>query len=44
MSFFPSTTITLDAALRDLASTSPKARAAAAHALGELESALGSCD
>ena len=37
MSFlFPSTTITFDAAMRDLASGSPKARAFAAHALGEL--------
>jgi HEAT repeat protein len=33
---FPSSTITLDAALRDLAQGSPKARAAAAHALGDL--------
>jgi HEAT repeat protein len=31
---FPSTTITFDAALRDIASGSAKARAAAAHALG----------
>jgi HEAT repeat protein len=31
---FPSATITFDAALRDLASGSPKARALAAHALG----------
>ncbi|HEX7703950.1 MAG TPA: HEAT repeat domain-containing protein [Kofleriaceae bacterium] len=31
---FPSSTITFDAALRDLASGSPKARAIAAHALG----------
>ena len=38
MSFlFPSSTITLDAALRDLAQGSPKARAAAAHALGDVE-------
>lgn len=37
MSFlFPSSTITLDAALRDLAQGSPKARAAAAHALGDV--------
>ncbi len=37
MSFlFPSSTITFDAALRDLASGSPKARASAAHALGNL--------
>jgi HEAT repeat protein len=33
---FPSSTITLEAALRDLARGSPKARAAAAHALGEV--------
>ena len=33
---FPSTTITLDAALRDLANGNPKSRAAAAHALGDL--------
>jgi HEAT repeat protein len=33
---FPSSTITFDAALRDLASGSPKARAMAAHALGDL--------
>jgi HEAT repeats/PBS lyase HEAT-like repeat len=33
---FPSPTITFDAALRDLASGSPKARALAAHALGEV--------
>ncbi|HEY0191363.1 MAG TPA: HEAT repeat domain-containing protein [Kofleriaceae bacterium] len=38
MSFlFPSKTITLDAALRDLAQGSAKARVAAAHALGDLE-------
>ncbi|HEU4727992.1 MAG TPA: HEAT repeat domain-containing protein, partial [Kofleriaceae bacterium] len=38
MSFlFPSSTITFDAALRDLAQGSPKARAAAAHALGDVE-------
>ena len=38
MSFlFPSSTITLDAALRDLAQGSPKARAAAAQALGDVE-------
>ena len=38
MSFlFPSSTITLDAALRDLAQGSPKARTAAAHALGDVE-------
>ncbi|HEY0250085.1 MAG TPA: HEAT repeat domain-containing protein [Kofleriaceae bacterium] len=34
---FPSSTITFDAALRDLASGSPKARAFAAHALGDVE-------
>ena len=33
---FPSSTITFDAALRDLASGSPKARAIAAHALGDV--------
>jgi HEAT repeat protein len=33
---FPSSTITFDAALRDLASGSPKARAMAAHALGDV--------
>jgi HEAT repeat protein len=33
---FPSTTITLDAALRDLAQGSPRARAFAAHALGDV--------
>ncbi len=33
---FPSSTITFDAALRDLASGSPKARALAAHALGDV--------
>jgi HEAT repeat protein len=33
---FPSSTITFDAAIRDLAQGSPKARAAAAHALGDL--------
>jgi HEAT repeat protein len=33
---FPSSTITIDAALRDLAQGSPKARAAAAHALGDV--------
>jgi HEAT repeat protein len=33
---FPSTTITFDAALRDVASGSPKARAFAAHALGDV--------
>lgn len=38
MSFlFPSSTITLDAALRDLASGSTKARVLAAHALGDLD-------
>lgn len=38
MSFlFPASTITLDAALRDLAQGSPKARTAAAHALGDVE-------
>lgn len=38
MSFlFPSTTITLEAALRDLAGGSPKARALAAHALGDID-------
>lgn len=37
MSFlFPSSTITLDAALRDLANGSPRARAFAAHALGDV--------
>lgn len=37
MSFlFPSQTITLEAALRDLASGSPKSRAMAAHALGDV--------
>lgn len=37
MSFlFPASTITLDAALRDVASGSPKARVAAAHALGDV--------
>lgn len=37
MSFlFPSSTITLEAALRDLAQGSPKARTAAAHALGDV--------
>ncbi|HEV7556212.1 MAG TPA: HEAT repeat domain-containing protein, partial [Kofleriaceae bacterium] len=37
MSFlFPSSTITFDAAMRDLAQGSPKARAMAAHALGDL--------
>ncbi len=37
MSFlFPSSTITLEAALRDLARGSPRARAAAAHALGDV--------
>jgi HEAT repeat protein len=34
---FPSSTITFDAALRDLAQGSPKARTAAAQALGDLE-------
>jgi HEAT repeat protein len=34
---FPSSTITLDAALRDIAQGSPKARTAAAHALGDVE-------
>jgi HEAT repeat protein len=34
---FPSQTITLEAALRDLAQGSPKSRAAAAHALGDVE-------
>jgi HEAT repeat protein len=33
---FPASTITLDAALRDLGSGSPKARVAAAHALGDV--------
>jgi HEAT repeat protein len=33
---FPSTEITLEAALRDIASTNSKARAAAAHALGDV--------
>jgi len=33
---FPASTITFDAALRDLASGSPKARALAAHALGDV--------
>jgi HEAT repeat protein len=36
MSYFPSNTITLEAALRDLSSRSPKVRAAAAHALGDV--------
>jgi HEAT repeat protein len=36
---FPSSTITFDAALRDLAQGSPKARAAAAHALGDVSDA-----
>lgn len=40
MSFlFPSSTITFEAALRDVASGSPKARAAAAHALGDVTDA-----
>ncbi|HWO18519.1 MAG TPA: HEAT repeat domain-containing protein [Kofleriaceae bacterium] len=40
MSFlFPSSTITLEAALRDLARGSPRARAAAAHALGDVSDA-----
>ncbi|HEU0036971.1 MAG TPA: HEAT repeat domain-containing protein [Kofleriaceae bacterium] len=40
MSFlFPSSTITLDAALRDLAQGSPRARAFAAHALGDVTEA-----
>jgi len=34
---FPSSTITFDAALRDLAQGSPKARTAAAHALGDID-------
>ena len=34
---FPSSTITFEAALRDLAQGSPKARAAAAQALGDVE-------
>jgi HEAT repeat protein len=34
---FPASTITFDAALHDLAQGSPKARVAAAHALGEVE-------
>lgn len=38
---FPSQTITLDAALRDLARGSPKARAFAAHALGNVEDPAG---
>jgi len=37
---FPSPTITFEAALRDLASGSPKARAAAAHALGDVTEAV----
>lgn len=37
MSYFPQTAITLDAALRDLSTGSPKARALAAHALGDVE-------
>lgn len=38
MSFlFPSTTITFEAALRDLTSKSPRARAFAAHALGDVD-------
>lgn len=41
MSFlFPSTTITFDAAMRDLGSGSVKARAAAAHALGGVSDAV----
>jgi HEAT repeat protein len=36
---FPSQTITFEAALRDIASGSPKARAAAAHALGDVSDA-----
>ena len=41
MSFlFPSPTITFEAALRDLAAGSPKARAAAAHALGDVTEAV----
>jgi hypothetical protein len=36
---FPSQTITFDAAMRDLASGTPKARALAAHALGEVTAA-----
>ena len=41
MSFlFPSPTITFEAALRDVASGSPKARAAAAHALGDVTEAV----
>jgi len=36
---FPSSTITFEAALRDIASGSPKARAAAAHALGDVTDA-----
>jgi hypothetical protein len=39
VSLFPPTAITLDAALRDLANGSPKARALAAHALGDVERA-----
>jgi HEAT repeat protein len=33
---FPSSTITFEAALRDIASSNPKSRAAAAHALGDV--------
>lgn len=36
MSYFPATRITFDAALRDVAGGSPKARAFAAHALGDV--------
>jgi HEAT repeat protein len=36
---FPSSTITFEAALRDIANGSPKARAAAAHALGDVTDA-----
>src|SRR5262245_39902785 len=37
MSYFAPTTITTDAALRDLSSTKPRVRAAAAAALGDAE-------
>jgi HEAT repeat protein len=36
VTYFPANTITTDAALRDLQTGSPKARAAAAHALGDV--------
>lgn len=44
MSFlFPSSTITIEAALRDLASGSPKARVFAAHALGSVTDPVEKC-